>query len=70
MFRNDARSKHFINNIRTYNMIFNFTSMGEKIDYSINKGKGHYVFRKQGANFYQIGDLLLKPGNVPNIYDT
>ncbi|KAL6525550.1 hypothetical protein OROHE_015857 [Orobanche hederae] len=38
----DPRSTNYINNIRAYNMMFSFTSMGGKVDTSVNKGSGPY----------------------------
>ncbi|KAL6569893.1 hypothetical protein OROMI_014407 [Orobanche minor] len=35
----DPRSINYINNIRAYNMMFSFTSMGGKVDTSVNKGR-------------------------------
>ncbi|KAL8535893.1 hypothetical protein ACS0TY_011514 [Phlomoides rotata] len=58
MFRNDEKSKHFMKNIRAYNMIFSFTSMGGKIDRSINKGGAPFVFKLNGVNYHQIGSML------------
>ena len=40
----DALCKHFREFIRAYNMMFSFTSLGERIDYTINNGRGPYVF--------------------------
>ncbi|KAL6517513.1 hypothetical protein OROMI_033214 [Orobanche minor] len=54
----DPRSTNYINNIRAYNMMFSFTSMGGKVDTSVNKGRGPYVFKIQGANYHRIGSLL------------
>ncbi|KAL6535336.1 hypothetical protein OROMI_026710 [Orobanche minor] len=54
----DPRSINYINNIRAYNMMFSFTSMGGKVDTSVNKGRGPYVFKIQGANYHRIGSLL------------
>ncbi|GJZ75907.1 RNA-directed DNA polymerase, eukaryota, reverse transcriptase zinc-binding domain protein [Tanacetum coccineum] len=42
------KSKNFIKNIRAYNMMFSFTSMGGKVDSSVNKGRGPYVYNLQG----------------------
>ncbi|KAL6546679.1 hypothetical protein OROMI_022400 [Orobanche minor] len=71
----DPRSKNYINNIRAYNMMFSFTSMGGKVDTSVNKGRGPYVFKIQGANYHRIGSLLPQSGSYPKfsqlyIYDT
>lgn len=76
LFQNqDPRSNHFIKNIRLYNMIFSFTSMGGKIDGSVNEGGGPYVFRLHGQNYHSHGSLLPSEGSGPKfaqlyIYDT
>ncbi|KAK9674185.1 hypothetical protein RND81_12G216800 [Saponaria officinalis] len=49
---------HFIENIRAYNTMFSFTSMGGKIDQSVNQGRGTYTFRMGGQNAHLIGSLL------------
>ncbi|XP_076947968.1 uncharacterized protein LOC143620067 [Bidens hawaiensis] len=72
---NNAKSKFFLKNIRRYNSMFSFTSMGGKVDSSINKGKALYVFRMSGQNYHAIGSLLPKDGTKPKfsqlyIYDT
>lgn len=72
----DAKSQNFRNNIRTYNSMFAFTSMGGKVDDSINRrGRGPYVFRLHGQTYHSIGSLLPEPGAPPKfaqlyIYDT
>uniref|UniRef100_A0A1U7VMW3 Uncharacterized protein LOC104218829 n=1 Tax=Nicotiana sylvestris TaxID=4096 RepID=A0A1U7VMW3_NICSY len=75
LFGSGAKSKHFRENIRTYNSIFSFTSMGGKVDVSVNKTKGPRTFRLSGQNYYQIGSLLPPEGSSPKftqlyIYDT
>ncbi|KAL8458190.1 hypothetical protein ACS0TY_035907 [Phlomoides rotata] len=75
LFRADERSNHFIKNIRAYNMIFIFTSMGGMMDTAINKGGTPYVFKLQGANYHIIGSLLPEQRKKPKfcqlyIYDT
>lgn len=75
-FNNDTKSQNFKNNIRTYNSMFSFTSMGGKVDDSINKkGRGPYVFRLHGQTYHKIGSLLPEKGVPPKfcqmyIYDT
>ncbi|KAK9704995.1 hypothetical protein RND81_07G025600 [Saponaria officinalis] len=69
------QSKHFVENIRGYNMMFSFTSMGGKIDRSINQGRGPYTFKIGGQNVHLIGSLLPMDENPPKfaqlyIYDT
>ncbi|KAH9620971.1 hypothetical protein KSS87_023892 [Heliosperma pusillum] len=73
--RKHRLSKHFIENIRSYNSMFSFTSMGGKIDHSINQGRGPYTFRMGGQNVHRIGSLLPSPQTTPKfcqlyIYDT
>ncbi|GJX78596.1 replication protein A 70 kDa DNA-binding subunit C-like protein [Tanacetum coccineum] len=68
-------SKNFINNIRAYNMMFSFTSMRGKVDSSVNKGRGPYLYRLQGQNYHLMGSLLPIAGSTPKfsqlyIYDT
>ncbi|KAF7839544.1 DNA helicase PIF1, ATP-dependent [Senna tora] len=73
--RKDPRSAEFMREIRNYNNMFVFTSMGGKIDYTVNNGKGPYVFRLHGQNMHLIGSLLPCNGERPKfsqlyIYDT
>ncbi|XP_028752993.1 uncharacterized protein LOC114712613, partial [Neltuma alba] len=68
-------SRNFLTNIRTYNNMFSFTSMGGKIDYSKNSGGGPYSFVLSGINYHRIGSLLPPKGSKPvysqlYIYDT
>lgn len=69
------KSAHFMKNIRTYNSMFQFTSMGGKIDRKINDGNGPYCFKLNGMNYHLIGSLKPKEGETPKfcqlyIYDT
>ncbi|KAL6584543.1 hypothetical protein OROMI_003832 [Orobanche minor] len=59
------KSKRFIEDIWAYNMMFSFTSMGGKIDYSVNKGADPYTFRLGGQNLHRIGSLLPLDGSTP-----
>ncbi|CAH1439621.1 unnamed protein product, partial [Lactuca virosa] len=63
----DSKSKYFINNIRRYNSMFSFTSMGGKVDASINNGKAPYIFRLGGQNYHRIGSLLPSNGSKPKL---
>ncbi|CDY47315.1 BnaAnng08890D [Brassica napus] len=65
LFRGDSESINFIENIRAYNSMFAFTSMGGEIDASVNNGRGPFVFRLHGQNFHQIGSLLPEEGLPP-----
>uniref|UniRef100_A0A3Q7EEM9 Uncharacterized protein n=1 Tax=Solanum lycopersicum TaxID=4081 RepID=A0A3Q7EEM9_SOLLC len=51
---------NFRKNIRAYNSMFAFTSMGGRVDGSINHSKGPYVFWMCGQNYHRIGSLLPK----------
>nr|GEW23871.1 putative PIF1 DNA helicase/replication protein A1-like protein [Tanacetum cinerariifolium] len=69
------KSTTFIDNIRRYNSMFSFTSMGGKQDKSVNTGRGLYCYRIQGMNCHRMGALLPNKGKhlivLPlYIYDT
>lgn len=71
----DSRSSNFLDNIRTYNSMFEFTSMGGKIDASLNDGGGPPQFVITGQNYHRIGSLLPSGDERPKfaqlyIYDT
>ncbi|KAI3801999.1 hypothetical protein L1987_30120 [Smallanthus sonchifolius] len=71
----DSKSKMFVKNIRRYNSMFSFTSIGGKIDSSINRGGAPYIFRLSGQNYHTMGSLLPEHGSKPKfsqlyIYDT
>jgi hypothetical protein len=73
--KHDKRSKYFLDNIRSFNSMFAFTSMGGKLNNSINDGKAPPTFVMNGENYHQIGSLLPHPGIQPKfaqlyIYDT
>ncbi|XP_042059616.1 uncharacterized protein LOC121804142 [Salvia splendens] len=75
MFSNDAKSSHYLKNIRSYNSMFGFTSMGGKVDNSVNTGGGPPIFRLHGQNYHLIGSLLPLDGCEPKfaqlyVYDT
>ena len=56
---------NFTKHIRMYNSEFAFTSMGGRVDKSINCAIGHYVFRINGQNYHHIGSLLSEHGKNP-----
>ena len=71
----DHRSSHFKENIRAYNSMFSFTSMGGKLERGINDGGGPPQFIISGQNYHRIGSLLPQQGHRPKfaqlyIYDT
>jgi len=61
-YKNVRKSKFFMKNIRSFNSMFVFTSMGGNIDNSMNKGKAPPTFVINGENYHQIGSLLPMPG--------
>ncbi|XP_040362335.1 uncharacterized protein LOC112166811 isoform X2 [Rosa chinensis] len=72
---NGSESRSFRENIRIYNSMFAFTSMGANIDYKINNGLGPYVFKISGQVHHLMGSLLPSNGESPKyaqlyIYDT
>ncbi|CAN6856078.1 unnamed protein product [Brassica oleracea] len=63
--KGDELSKHYREFIRAYNIMFSFTSLGGKIDHSINNGRGPFVFRMSGENYHRSGDIVPEPGQAP-----
>jgi hypothetical protein len=61
-FDGDSRSKRFLRQIRSYNSLFAFTSLGAVVDKTINNGTAPYVFKINGVVHHRIGSLLPKPG--------
>ncbi|XP_074282767.1 uncharacterized protein LOC141607310 [Silene latifolia] len=71
----DKESKHFRQLIRVYNSCYAFTSMGAKIDNSVNQRPGSYVFRVSDQVLHHMGTLLPEDGAQPSyaqlyVYDT
>ncbi|KAK9176667.1 hypothetical protein WN944_028686 [Citrus x changshan-huyou] len=69
------KGSKFRKNSRAYNYMFAFTSIGGRVDASINRSKGPYVFRMSGQNYHHIGSLSPEVGKKPQfaqlyIYDT
>ncbi|KAF7841212.1 uncharacterized protein G2W53_003510 [Senna tora] len=70
-----AYSSNFLRNIRSYNMMFSFTSMGGKLESPSSIGNGPYVYRLHGQKLHLMGSLLPTSGSTPKfaqlyIYDT
>ncbi|KAF1870631.1 hypothetical protein Lal_00026031 [Lupinus albus] len=68
-------SVNYQNNICLYNMMFAFSSLGAKIDRSINNGGRPPTIRIQGQPCHRIGSMLPMLGQFPKfaqlyIYDT
>lgn len=53
----DKLSKHFQKNLRPYNMVFSFTSLGGKVERSVMKGRGPDMFQVHGENYDLAGSL-------------
>ncbi|XP_019199897.1 PREDICTED: uncharacterized protein LOC109193510 [Ipomoea nil] len=73
-FDDTERSRHFLDNIRRYNNMFCFTSLGGKVDRSLNTGNVPPVFKISGQNYHLIGSLVPTEGSIPKfaqlyIYD-
>ena len=62
---NASASKKFRDNIRAYNSMFAFTSMGAKIDTSVNDQPAPYVFKISGHCHHLMGSLLPVDGESP-----
>jgi hypothetical protein len=74
-FDGDNRARRFLRQIRSYNSLFAFTSLGAVVDRSINNGTAPYVFKINGVVHHRIGSLLPSHGLRPQfaqlyIYDT
>lgn len=75
LHQNKEKSPKFRRAIRAYNAMLNFSSIGGKIDRSINKGRGPNIFRMTEINHRKMGSLLPSEGEAPKfcqlyIYDT
>ncbi|KAJ6957546.1 hypothetical protein NC653_039492 [Populus alba x Populus x berolinensis] len=72
---NGSALKKFRDNIRAYNSMFAFTSMGAKIDTSVNDQPALYVFKISGHCHHLLGSLLPVDGESPKfaqlyVFDT
>lgn len=67
--KHDKKSKFFLKNIRSFNNMFSFTSMGGKTNRDNHDGKAPPMFVMQDENYHQIGSLLPIPGNQPKFAD-
>jgi hypothetical protein len=66
LFNGDhPKSSNFIVNIRSYNNMFSFTSMGGKIDPGMDDGPGPPHFVVSGQNYHRLGSLIPTEGNRP-----
>lgn len=58
----DKLSKHFQRNLRPYNIVFSFTSLGGKVERLVKKGKGPDMFQLHGENYHLAGSLFPSDG--------
>lgn len=75
LYNDPVKANHFKKNIRLYNTMFAFTSMGVKVDHSINNGRSPYIYRLNEQNHHVFGSLIPNNGGDPKfcqlyIYDT
>ncbi|KAG2204923.1 hypothetical protein INT45_006334 [Circinella minor] len=62
----DPNSVHFRSNIRAYNNVLSFTSLGANIDHTVANARGSaYNFRIQGSMYHSIGSLLPNENEAP-----
>jgi hypothetical protein len=59
-------NKGFHLHIHTYNSALAMTSVGRKLDYSVNRGGGPYVFKLHEELSHRIGSLLPAEGEEPS----
>jgi hypothetical protein len=74
-FDGNATMMKFMQNIRQYNCMFAFTSMGAHIDNSVNDGRAPPLFKISSQVYHHIGSLLPPDDGPPKfiqlyIYDT
>ncbi|KAL7175402.1 hypothetical protein ACSBR2_029073 [Camellia fascicularis] len=75
-FDQTVEGHHFRQNIRAYNHVFSFTSMGVHVDENLGtRTRGVYTFHAQGAIYHKIGSLLPNSSDRPRylqlyVYDT
>jgi len=63
----NSQAKEFRNNIRRYNNALAMTSLGCKVDESVNHGNGPYVFKVQG-HLSHLADSLLPEEKEQSVY--
>lgn len=69
---NISVATEFRKNIRTYNNLFAFCSVGAEFDPSVWGPSGHHIVRLHGQLYHQIGSLLPEssPGTKPRFSQT
>jgi hypothetical protein len=74
-FDGDARSMLFLQQIRSFNSLFAFTTLGAPVDRMINNDTSPYLFKINGIVHHGIGTFLPQQGACPKfaqlyIHDT
>lgn len=59
------KGMRFQDKIRVHNSMFQFTSIGGKVDGTINTAPGPYVFKMSGQNYHRLGFLIPIVGQRP-----
>ncbi|GJW02772.1 hypothetical protein Tco_1561628, partial [Tanacetum coccineum] len=59
------KSTSFIENIRRYNSMFAFTSMGCQVDDTVDMGRGMFCYRIHGENYHRLGALIPETARNP-----
>jgi hypothetical protein len=61
----ESSAVKFRDQIRMYNLVLAFTSLGAKVDESVTGGPGPYSFRIHGELYHKIGSLCPAEGQRP-----
>ena len=66
LYGSDSNSAHFRSNIRAYNNVLSFTSLGANIDHTVANARGRaYNFRIHRSMYHSIGSLLPNENKTP-----
>ena len=68
-FDGDRRAKKFLTQIRQYNCLFAFTSMGANIDRSLQNSRGPKYFKIQGQTHHRMGSLVPQDKDNPKFVE-
>lgn len=65
LYTDPKKSSHFKRCICLYNAMFSFTSMGGKVDHSINRNNAPYIYKLNGQNHHIFGTLISNKEDDP-----
>ncbi|XP_057755479.1 uncharacterized protein LOC130974634 [Arachis stenosperma] len=68
LYNNTPKSKHFWDNIRAYNSMFQFTLMDAKIDRGRSQARGPPTFILCGENYHLMGSLIPPEENIAKFF--